>query len=118
MHLEWALTNPMCGLLRTSTCLKTLKAITKKPAVQDAMATLQKLGAKLEPVDLPNTVPVNALNFVLSVEAAASDVDDVRFAVLGTKAPHPAMNSSNVIRNGFISRLLIHQVAWPWLAVS
>ena len=42
------------------------------------MATLQKLGAKLEPVDLPNTIPVNALNFVLSVEAAAAFDDLTR----------------------------------------
>jgi len=46
--------------------------------LQDAMATLQKLGAKLEPVELPNTVPVNALSFVLSVEAAAAFDDLTR----------------------------------------
>jgi Asp-tRNA(Asn)/Glu-tRNA(Gln) amidotransferase A subunit family amidase len=46
--------------------------------LQEAMAALQKLGAKLEPVDLPNTVPVNALNFVLSVEAAAAFDDLTR----------------------------------------
>jgi Asp-tRNA(Asn)/Glu-tRNA(Gln) amidotransferase A subunit family amidase len=46
--------------------------------LQDAMATLQKLGAKLEPVDLPSTYPVNALNFVLSVEAAAAFDDLTR----------------------------------------
>ena len=45
--------------------------------LQDAMATLQKLGAKLEPVDLPD-YPANALGFVLSVEAAAAFDDLTR----------------------------------------
>lgn len=45
--------------------------------LQDAMATLQKLGAKLEPVELPD-YPANALNFVLSVEAAAAFDDLTR----------------------------------------
>ncbi len=45
--------------------------------LQDAMATLQKLGATLEPVDLPD-YPANALSFVLSVEAAAAFDDLTR----------------------------------------
>jgi len=45
--------------------------------LQEAMATLQKLGAKLEPVDLPD-YPANALGFVLSVEAAAAFDDLTR----------------------------------------
>jgi Asp-tRNA(Asn)/Glu-tRNA(Gln) amidotransferase A subunit family amidase len=45
--------------------------------LQDAMGSLQKLGAKLEPVDLPD-YPANALSFVLSVEAAAAFDDLLR----------------------------------------
>ncbi len=45
--------------------------------LSDAMATLQTLGAKLEPVDLPD-FPENALSFVLSVEAAAAFDDLTR----------------------------------------
>jgi Asp-tRNA(Asn)/Glu-tRNA(Gln) amidotransferase A subunit family amidase len=44
----------------------------------EAKATLEKLGAKLEPVDLPNNYPANALSFVLSVEAAAAFDDLTR----------------------------------------
>lgn len=46
--------------------------------LQEAKATLEKLGAKLEPVDLPNNYPANALSFVLSVEAAAAFDDLTR----------------------------------------
>jgi Asp-tRNA(Asn)/Glu-tRNA(Gln) amidotransferase A subunit family amidase len=45
--------------------------------LQNSMAVLQKLGAKLEPVDLPD-YPANALSFVLSVEAAAAFDDLTR----------------------------------------
>ncbi|MEO6223576.1 MAG: amidase [Vicinamibacterales bacterium] len=45
--------------------------------LQEAMATLQKLGARLEPVELPE-YPSNALSFVLSVEAAAAFDDLTR----------------------------------------
>lgn len=45
--------------------------------LQESMAVLQKLGAKLEPVDLPD-YPANALSFVLSVEAAAAFDDLTR----------------------------------------
>lgn len=45
--------------------------------MQEVLATYQKLGAKLEPVDLPD-YPVNALNFVLSVESAAAFDDLLR----------------------------------------
>lgn len=38
--------------------------------MQDVLAVYRSLGARLEPVDLPNSVPVNALGFVLSVESA------------------------------------------------
>lgn len=39
--------------------------------LQASMAVLEKLGAKLEPVDLPD-YPANAISFVLSVEAASA----------------------------------------------
>lgn len=45
--------------------------------LQASMAVLQKQGAKLEPVDLPD-YPANALSFVLSVEAAAAFDDLTR----------------------------------------
>lgn len=45
--------------------------------MQEVLATYQKLGAKLEPVDLPD-YPINALNFVLSVESAAAFDDLLR----------------------------------------
>lgn len=43
----------------------------------EAKGALEKLGAKLEPVELPS-YPANALNFVLSVEAAAAFDDLTR----------------------------------------
>jgi Asp-tRNA(Asn)/Glu-tRNA(Gln) amidotransferase A subunit family amidase len=46
--------------------------------MQDVLAVYRKLGATLEPVDLPNTIPVNALGFILSVESAAAFDDLTR----------------------------------------
>jgi Asp-tRNA(Asn)/Glu-tRNA(Gln) amidotransferase A subunit family amidase len=37
-----------------------------------ALEVMQRLGGWLEPVDLPDNVPVDALSFILSVEAAAA----------------------------------------------
>lgn len=45
--------------------------------MQQVLAEYQKLGAKLEPVDLPD-YPANALGFVLSVESAAAFDDLLR----------------------------------------
>ncbi|MEZ5318029.1 MAG: amidase [Vicinamibacterales bacterium] len=38
--------------------------------MQDVLEVYRGLGAKLEPIDLPDTVPVNAIGFMLSVESA------------------------------------------------
>jgi Asp-tRNA(Asn)/Glu-tRNA(Gln) amidotransferase A subunit family amidase len=38
--------------------------------MQQVLEVYRGLGARLEPVDLPSTVPVNALGFILSVESA------------------------------------------------
>ena len=38
--------------------------------MQRVLEVYRGLGAKLEPVDLPDTIPVNALGFILSVESA------------------------------------------------
>ena len=38
--------------------------------MQDALAVYQQLGARLEPVDLPDRINENALGFILSVESA------------------------------------------------
>lgn len=46
--------------------------------MQEVLAVYRKLGAKLEPVDLPNTIPANALGFILSVESAAAFDDLTR----------------------------------------
>jgi Asp-tRNA(Asn)/Glu-tRNA(Gln) amidotransferase A subunit family amidase len=46
--------------------------------MQDVLAVYRSLGARLEPVDLPNTIPVNALGFILSVESAAAFDDLTR----------------------------------------
>ncbi len=45
--------------------------------MQQVLTEMQKLGAKLEPVDLPD-YPANALSFVLSVESAAAFDDLLR----------------------------------------
>lgn len=45
--------------------------------MQQVLTEMQKLGAKLEPVELPN-YPANALSFVLSVESAAAFDDLLR----------------------------------------
>lgn len=45
--------------------------------MQQVLTDMQKLGAKLEPVDLPD-YPANALSFVLSVESAAAFDDLLR----------------------------------------
>ncbi len=44
----------------------------------DVLAVYQKLGAKLEPVDLPDLSPANSLSFILDVEASASFDDLTR----------------------------------------
>ena len=46
--------------------------------MQDVLGVYRSLGAKLEPIDLPNTIPVNALGFILSVESAAAFDDLTR----------------------------------------
>jgi Asp-tRNA(Asn)/Glu-tRNA(Gln) amidotransferase A subunit family amidase len=38
--------------------------------MQRVLEVYRGLGAKLEPIDLPDTIPVNALGFILSVESA------------------------------------------------
>jgi Asp-tRNA(Asn)/Glu-tRNA(Gln) amidotransferase A subunit family amidase len=46
--------------------------------MQAVLDVYRSLGAKLEPVDLPDTIPVNALGFVLSVESAFAFDDLLR----------------------------------------
>ncbi len=39
---------------------------------KNALEALKKLGIKLEPISMPESIPVGALNFILTVEAAAA----------------------------------------------
>jgi Asp-tRNA(Asn)/Glu-tRNA(Gln) amidotransferase A subunit family amidase len=49
-----------------------------KRIYDDVLATYTKLGAKLIPVDLPDTSLTNALSFILDVESSAAFDDDTR----------------------------------------
>src|SRR5690606_13114499 len=52
-------------------------AAERRQSMQAVLTQMQTLGAKLEPVDLPD-YPANALSFVLSVESAAAFDDLLR----------------------------------------
>jgi Asp-tRNA(Asn)/Glu-tRNA(Gln) amidotransferase A subunit family amidase len=54
------------------------QAETRLKILNDALDVYRKLGAKLEPIELPGTRIANALNFILSVEAAAAFDDLTR----------------------------------------
>jgi Asp-tRNA(Asn)/Glu-tRNA(Gln) amidotransferase A subunit family amidase len=51
---------------------------TRRKVWADALDVLRRLGADLEPVEMPSGVPVGAIGIVLSVEAAAAFDDLVR----------------------------------------
>lgn len=54
------------------------QAETRLKILNDALDVYRKLGAKLEPIELPGTRIANTLNFILSVEAAAAFDDLTR----------------------------------------
>jgi Asp-tRNA(Asn)/Glu-tRNA(Gln) amidotransferase A subunit family amidase len=65
-----------------------------KKMYDDVLATYQKLGAKLEPVDLPDLSLTNPLSFILDVEAAASFDDATRSGDINQLAAPATSRSS------------------------
>jgi Asp-tRNA(Asn)/Glu-tRNA(Gln) amidotransferase A subunit family amidase len=70
-------------------------AAAAKKIYDDVLATYTKLGAKLEPVELPDTSIGNAIGFILEVESAASFDDDTRSGDINQlNAPRPGSAST------------------------